>query len=247
VKRLLPIAAGLACVLLPLVASAQSVPGLSINLTSAEGPEQVVPTIKILLMLTVLSLAPAILMTMTSFTRIVVVLSFVRQAVGTQNVPPQQVIVALSLLLTGVVMAPVGSRIAAEAMDPYTRHEIDETQAYTKTKAVISDFMLRQTRESDLSLMVELSQAERPAHPDDLSLHLLVPAFLLSELRTGFEMGFLLLLPFLLIDLVVASSLTSLGMVMVPPTMVSAPLKLLLFVVVDGWALLTRSLVLSFS
>jgi flagellar biosynthetic protein FliP len=184
---------------------------------------------------------------MTSFTRIVVVLSFVRQAVGTQNVPPNQVVVALALLLTFVVMAPVGTRISEEALDPYTRHEIDEGQAYPRARGVVSDFLLRQTRESDLRLMVELSRSEAPARAEDLSMHLLVPAFVLSELRTGFEMGFLLLLPFLLIDLVVASSLTALGMVMVPPTMVSAPLKLLLFVVVDGWALLTRSIVLSFA
>ncbi|MBI2895998.1 MAG: flagellar type III secretion system pore protein FliP [Deltaproteobacteria bacterium] len=245
-KRLaqLLVVVGLAAV--PALALAQPAQ-LAINLPGPEGPEQVVPALKILLLLTVLSLAPAILISMTSFTRIVVVLSFVRQALGTQNVPPTQVVMALSLLLTGVVMAPVAKRVGEEALDPYMAHRIDEGQAYEAARSVVSEFLLRQTREDDLTLMYEMSATEKPRAAEDVSLHLLVPAFLISELRTGFEMGFLLFLPFVLIDLIVAAILTSLGMVMVPPTMLSTPMKVLLFVVVDGWALLTRSIVVSFT
>ncbi len=247
-KRLLPAALVVATLAVPAIALAQPAPGqVTIALPSPEGPEQVVPALKILLLLTVLSIAPAILVSMTSFTRIVVVLSFVRQAIGTQNVPPTQVVLALSLLLTGVVMAPVAQRISDEALDPYTEHRIDEAEAYGRAKAAISDFLLRQTREDDLALLYEMSSASRPREPSDVSLHLLVPAFLISELRTGFEMGFLLFLPFVLVDLIVASILTSLGMVMVPPTMLSTPMKILLFVVVDGWSLLARSIVVSFT
>jgi len=248
VRRLLPVAILVAALAAPAIALAQPAPSqVAIALPSPEGPEQVVPALKILLLLTVLSIAPAILVSMTSFTRIVIVLSFVRQAIGTQNVPPTQVVLSLSLLLTGVVMAPVAQRIGDEALDPYSDHRIDEAEAYARTKAAISDFLLRQTREDDLALLYEMSAAPRPRDPSDVSLHLLVPAFLISELRTGFEMGFLLFLPFVLVDLIVASILTSLGMVMVPPTMLSTPMKVLLFVVVDGWSLLTRSIVVSFA
>lgn len=247
-KRLGPFVLLLGLVAAPALVLAQPAPGqVTIALPSPEGPEQVVPALKILLLLTVLSIAPAILISMTSFTRIVVVLSFVRQAIGTQNVPPTQVVLALSLLLTGVVMAPVAERISSEALDPYAEHRIDEEEAYGRARAAISEFLLRQTREDDLALLYEMSAAERPRDAGDVALHLLVPAFLISELRSGFEMGFLLFLPFVLVDLIVASILTSLGMVMVPPTMLSTPMKVLLFVVVDGWSLLTRSLVMSFA
>lgn len=245
-KRLLQLLAVVGVAALPALALAQPAQ-LSLSLPGPEGPEQVVPALKILLLLTVLSLAPAILISMTSFTRIIVVLSFVRQALGTQNVPPTQVVMALALLLTGVVMAPVAKRVGDEALDPYMAHRMDEAQAYEAARSVISEFLLKQTREDDLTLMYEMSGTEKPRAVEDVSLHLLVPAFLISELRTGFEMGFLLFLPFVLIDLVVASILTSLGMVMVPPTMLSTPMKVLLFVVVDGWALLTRSIVVSFT
>lgn len=221
-------------------------PHLSVNFGQMQGPEQVVPALKILGALTILTLAPAILISMTSFTRIVIVLSFVRQAVGTQSVPPTQIVTALALLLTGVVMAPVATRWNTEVLVPYEAHSIDDDAAMQRTGRVIKDFLLPQTREADLMLFYELTGAERPADVDALGLHLLVPAFMISELRTGFEMGFLLFLPFVLIDLVVASLLTAMGMVMLPPTMMSTPLKLLLFVLADGWAMLTRSLVGSF-
>jgi len=183
---------------------------------------------------------------MTSFTRIVIVLSFARQAVGAQNVPPSQIIMGLSLMLTMVVMAPVASRVHSEAIVPYSAKQIDEAAAWDAARKPISEFMLRQTRESDLKLFYDLTKTTTPATPEEVAIHLAVPAFMVSELRTGFEMGFLLFLPFALIDLIVASLLTAMGMMMLPPTTLSTPLKLLLFVAVDGWALLTRSLVASF-
>lgn len=241
--------AGLAVLAVQAVAEAQapSAGSIVISLPDPATPEALSPALKMLLVLTVLSIAPAILVSMTSFTRIVVVLGFVRQAVGTQNVPPTQVVLTLSLMLTVVVMAPVAHRIHVEAVDPYENQQIDGDEAWARGSGIMRDFMLRQTREDDLILFYDLSHVERPEQVDDVLLHLLVPAFMLSELRTGFEMGFLLFLPFVLIDLLSGSVLTSMGMVMLPPTMISTPLKLLMFVLVDGWSMLTRALVASFS
>ncbi len=221
-------------------------PQVTINFAEAQGAEQVVPALKILLLMTVLSLAPAILISMTAFTRIVIVLSFVRQAIGAQNVPPMQVVMVLSLLLTAVVMAPVAQRLDAEALEPYTHKQLDEKAAFDRASNIVRDFLVPQTREADLRLFYELSKTPSPKTQHDVALHLLVAAFMISELRTGFEMGFLVFLPFILIDLIVASILTAMGMVMLPPTMLATPLKLLLFVLVDGWGLLSRSLVTSF-
>ncbi|HEX5656575.1 MAG TPA: flagellar type III secretion system pore protein FliP [Polyangiales bacterium] len=226
--------------------AAQQVPSIALTVGGGSSPEQLVPSLKILAMLTVLTLAPAVLISMTSFTRIVVVLSFARQAMGTQSVPPTQIMISLSLLLTFVVMAPLGAKVNTAAIVPYTEKRIDEVQAWEAAKQPISEFLLAQTREDDLRLFYELSKTKLPSQPSEVAIHLLVPAFMISELRTGFEMGFLLFLPFALIDLVVASVLTAMGMMMLPPTTLSTPLKLLLFVAVDGWALLTRSLVASF-
>jgi flagellar biosynthetic protein FliP len=223
-----------------------AIPEVSLHIGAARGPRQVVPALKILLLFTILSLAPAILVTMTSFTRTVVVLSFVKQALGTQNAPPTQVVVSLALLLTFVVMAPVAARVDERALSPYLAEQIDEATAFERARLVLSDFMLAQTREEDLRLFYDVTHTPAPATRADVALHLLVPAFVVSELRTGFEMGFLLFLPFVLVDMIVASILTSMGMVMLPPTMLSTPLKLLLFVAVDGWALLVRSIVASF-
>lgn len=243
-------AAGVAWLVAPDLAAAQpatpALPQISVSLGQAQGPEQVVPTLKILFLLTVLTLAPAVLITMTSFTRIVIVLSFVRQAVGTQNVPPMQVVTSLALMLTAVVMAPVGNALNERALQPYLDEQIAESQAFDAAEEIVRDFLLEHTRRDDLLLFYEISQTPTPKARADVALHLLVPSFLVSELRTGFEMGFLLFLPFVLVDLIVASLLTSMGMVMLPPTMVSTPVKLLLFVLVDGWSLLTRSLVGSF-
>jgi len=229
------------------LAQQQQAPSIALTVGAGSGPEQLVPTLKVLALLTVLTLAPAVLISMTSFTRIVVVLSFVRQAVGTQNVPPTQVMMSLSLLLTFVVMAPIGAKVNEVAIVPYSEKRMDEAAAWEAARVPISEFLLAQTREDDLKLFYEMSRTKLPSAPKDVAIHLLVPAFMISELRTGFEMGFLLFLPFALIDLVVASLLTAMGMMMLPPTTLSTPLKLLLFVAVDGWALLTRSLVASFS
>jgi len=221
-------------------------PQIALSLAETHGPEQVVSTLKILLLLALLSFAPAVLLSITSFTRIVIVLSFLRQALGVQNVPPMLVVTALSLLLTGVVMAPVAQKIEARALSPYTQHQLSERQAFEVASGVLRDFLVPQTREKDLRLLYELSRETLPKTRQAVALHMLVPAFVISELRTAFELGFLILVPFLLIDLIAASLLTALGMVMMPPTMLSTPLKLLLFVVVDGWSLLARSLVTSF-
>lgn len=221
-------------------------PSITLSMPESGSRPQASNALKILALLTILSIAPGILISMTSFTRIVVVLSFVRQAVGTQNAPPNQVILALSLLLSFVVMAPVGTSIYETAVSPYLDEQIDEQTAMTRSSSEMRTFLLRQTREDDLLLFYELTHVERPDTPDDVSLHLLVPAFMISELRTGFEMGFLLFLPFVLVDLIVGSILTSMGMVMMPPTMISTPIKLLLFVLVDGWSLIARSIVASF-
>jgi len=222
-------------------------PQLTLSLADVQGPEQVVPALKILMMFTILSIAPAILISMTAFTRIVIVLSFLRQALGSQNVPPIQVVMALSLLLTGVVMTPVAQRLDAEALEPYIQKDLNEKQAFERAAQVARDFLVPQTREADLRLFYELNRTDLPKTQQEVGLHLLVPAFMISELRTGFEMGFLIFLPFVLIDLIVASILTAMGMVMLPPTMLATPLKLLLFVVVDGWSLMSRSLVASFN
>lgn len=235
-----------ALVAVPELAEAQ--PSIDISIGGeSEGPEQVVGTLKILGLLTILAVAPAILISMTSFTRIVVVLSFVRQAIGTQNVPPMQVILALSLLLTAVVMTPVAKAIDEQAFSPYVAETIDEEEMFSRSQDIVRTFLIGQTREADLRQFFDMTSTPLPQSEADVPMTLLVPAFLISELRTGFEMGFLLFLPFVLIDLIVAAILTAMGMVMLPPTMVSTPMKLLLFVVVDGWALLTQSLVASFS
>jgi flagellar biosynthesis protein FliP len=223
-----------------------TVPQLTLNFAQAQGPEQIVPALKILLLLTVLSIAPAILISMTSFTRIVIVLSFLRQAIGAQSVPPTQVVMALSFLLTCVVMTPVAKKIDSRAFEPYTQKQLTEQQAFQETMLVMRDFLVPQTREADLRLFYEITHSPLPKTEHDVEMYLLVPAFMISELRTAFEMGFLIFLPFVLIDLIVASILTAMGMVMLPPTMLATPLKLLLFVVVDGWSLLARSLVASF-
>ncbi len=233
-------------VALPSLAAAQPQMQLTVGGPDAESPEQLVGTLKVLGLLTVLSIAPGILISMTSFTRLVIVLGFIRQAMGTQTVPPMQVILSLALLLTVVVMAPVGERLDDEALGPYLAEEIDEDMLYERGSAVIRDFLLSQTRESDLLLFYDVTETPTPEATEEISLTMLVPAFMISELRTGFEMGFLLFLPFVLVDLVVASILTAMGMVMLPPTMISTPMKLLVFVAVDGWSLLTRSLVASF-
>jgi flagellar biosynthesis protein FliP len=221
-------------------------PRISVGVDAAAKPKDVAVSLQILLLLTVLSVAPAILVLMTSFTRISIVLGFVRKAVGTQNVPSNQIIVGLSLFLTFFVMAPVFKQINDNALQPYLKGQITHEVAYTQGAAPLREFMLSQTREKDLALMVNNAGLARPNSPDDLPMHVIVPAFAISEIRLAFQMGFLLYLPFLMIDMIIASILMSMGMMMLPPAMISAPFKILLFVLVDGWYIVIESLVKSF-
>ncbi|MEB3298259.1 MAG: flagellar type III secretion system pore protein FliP [Candidatus Sericytochromatia bacterium] len=211
-----------------------------------EDRQTISTSLQLLALLTVLSLAPAILVMMTAFTRIVIVLSFTRQALGTQAMPPNQVMVGLALFLTLFVMTPTLQRIQAEALEPYQAGRLTQAQALKAAETPVRTFMLRQTRQRDLGMFVRMAKLERPRRPSDIPTWVIVPAFVTSELKTAFQMGFTLYLPFLVIDLVVSSILMSMGMMMLPPVMVSLPFKLILFVLVDGWHLLTRGLVQSF-
>lgn len=202
--------------------------------------------LQIVLFLTLLSFIPAILVIMTSFTRIAIVFHFLRQALGTQEMPSNQMLVGLTLFLTFFIMAPVAERIHADAIQPAMAGQIDVTEALTRGAPPLRAFMLKQTREADLALFVELGKVARPATPDELPMRVVIPAFAISELKTGFQMGFFLFVPFLLIDLVVSTTLLSMGMLQLPPAMISLPFKILLFVLIDGWHLLVGSLVKSF-
>jgi flagellar biosynthetic protein FliP len=202
--------------------------------------------VQTLLLLTALTFLPAVLLLMTSFTRIVIVLSLLRHALGTQASPPNQVVIGLSLFLTLFVMGPIVDRIYSDAYVPYTQQKMSFDQALDRAQAPLKTFMLKQTREPDLALFVKLARAEPPKAQQDVPLRVLVPAFVTSELKTAFQIGFLVFLPFLIIDLVVASVLMSMGMMMLSPVLISLPFKLMLFVLVDGWTLLIGSLVASF-
>ena len=214
---------------------------------AASGNGQFALSVQLLIAITVLSLVPAVLMLATSFTRIVVVLSLLRSAIGIPNLPPNQVILGLSLFLTLFVMAPTIQQANNDAIQPYLNNAIDQDTALQKGIDPFRTFMLKQTREEDLEVFIELSKEPRPATSEDVPLEVLLPAFVVSELKTAFTMGFLLYIPFLIIDLVVASALMSMGMVMVSPTQIALPFKLLLFVMVDGWVLVVQSLVKSFN
>lgn len=209
-------------------------------------PQDVAASLQILALMTVLTLAPAILMLMTSFTRIVIVLAFVRQAMGTQSMPPNQVVIGLALFLTFFVMSPVIGEINQTALQPYSQGAITQQVALDRAQQPLRKFMFKQTRQKDLALFVSMAKMERPRRPDDIPTHVLIPAFIISELKTAFQIGFVIYLPFLVIDMVVASILMSMGMMMLPPVMISLPFKLILFVLVDGWHLLSRALVSSF-
>jgi flagellar biosynthetic protein FliP len=250
-KTLLPAAllalGTLAVASAPALAAAVPVPNVSIGLTGSEAPGDTAVTLQVIALLTVLSLAPAIMMLMTAFTRIVIVLSFVRQAIGTQMMPPNQVIIGLSLFLTFFVMAPVAQDIHKNAWDPYMKKAISQEVAVTRAEAPIRKFMFKQTREKDLGLFVKMAKIPRPKAAKDVPTYVLIPAFITSELKTAFQIGFVIYLPFLIIDMVVASILMSMGMMMLPPVVISMPFKIILFVLVDGWHLLSRALVSSFN
>ena len=226
--------------------SAISAPGVTFSVSPADQPEQVTTGVQLLVLLTVLSLAPSILILGTSFTRIVIVLSMVRNAIGTPAIPPNQVVIGLSLLLTFFVMGPVYTQINDNAIKPYLNKQITQTTALNNAIEPVREFMFKQTREKDIALFMEMRGDTQPATLADIPTSALFPAFVISELKTALTMGFLLYIPFLIIDLVISSILLSLGMMMLPPSLVSLPFKLLLFVMVDGWYLITRSLMLSF-
>lgn len=238
----------LTVLLLPRLAGAEPATADAAALTlSVQGGGQMSVALKILLMLTALAFAPAILMCLTSFTRIIVVLGFSRQALGLGQTPPTQVLIGIALFLTLFTMSPTLGRIQRNAVDPYLAGQLDEGQAFSAGFSVLKDFMLRHTREDDLALFYGIAQEGRPQNALDVPARILAPAFMLSELKTAFQMGFLLFLPFLLIDLIVSSVLMAMGMMMLPPVIVSLPFKILLFVLADGWNLLIGSLARSFA
>jgi flagellar biosynthetic protein FliP len=216
------------------------------SLFNNSDPETVSTSVKLLLLLTVLTIAPSILIMLTSFTRIVIVLSFVRTGLGTQQTPPNQVIIGLSLFLTFFIMAPTLSQVNDEALKPLFNNEINLEQAYSKAVVPFKEFMSKYTRQEDLALFLEYTGAEPPESVEDIPLSALVPAFTISELKTAFQIGFMIFIPFLVIDMVVASVLMSMGMMMLPPVMISLPFKILLFVLVDGWHLVVKSLLQTF-
>ncbi|HHX39255.1 MAG TPA: flagellar type III secretion system pore protein FliP [Armatimonadetes bacterium] len=232
--------------LLPGIAFAQEIPRVNVSIGGARGPHDVAATLQIILLLTVLSLAPAILLTLTSFVRVVIVLAFTRSALGIQQVPPNQVIIGLALFLTFFLMQPVWKEINSQALQPYLAHQITLDEAVKRGEGPVRAFLFAQTRPKDLGLFLRLGGVEQPRTRADVPTYVLAPAFLISELKTAFQMGFMIYVPFLVIDIVVAVILLSMGMMMLPPVMISLPFKVLLFVMVDGWNLVIQSLMLSF-
>lgn len=241
-------------VLLPLIillvgsaALAQvTIPSVNFGFKQTQNPTEVVNTVKMVLVLTVLTLAPAILIMMTGFTRILIVLSFLRQAIGVQQMPPNQMLVGLSLFLTFFIMGPAFTEINQKALQPYMNNQLTQDQALENTLAPLRKFMFNQTRDQDLALFVKLAQVEKPKTRADVPTLVLVPAFIVSELKTAFMIGFIIFLPFLIIDILAASVLMAMGMMMVPPAVIALPFKIMLFVLVDGWSLLIGSMVKSF-
>jgi flagellar biosynthetic protein FliP len=226
--------------------TALPVPSVNLSVGQSAKPADVVSSLQIIALLTILSLAPSLLMLTTAFTRIIVVLSFTRSALATQNQPPNQVLIGLALFLTFFVMAPTWSRVNSEALQPYLKGEVTQSQALQRAQVPVREFMLRQTNEKDLALFINLAKMERPAKPEDVPTTVLIPAFAVSEITTAFKIGFLIYIPFIVIDMVVATTLMSMGMMMLPPMMISLPFKVLLFVMMDGWRLVVQYLVQSF-
>lgn len=228
-------------------AYAEPLPDISINIGGGEGEQPGTSALSLLLLITVLSIAPAILVLMTSFTRIVIVLGFVRTSLGTQQMPPNQVLIGLALFLTLFIMAPTFGQVNEVALQPYVKGEISQTEAFNKAAEPMKKFMFSHTREKDLLLFMNYTKTEKPESYKDIPLTVLIPAYAISELKTAFQMGFMIFIPFLVIDMIVSSTLMAMGMMMLPPIMISLPFKLLLFVLVDGWYLIVKSLLLSFN
>lgn len=222
------------------------IPGLDLNIGTSDNPQDVSTTLQILLLITLLSVAPALLVLMTSFTRIVIVLSFVRTSLATQQMPPNQVLIGLALFLTFFVMAPTFSTVNDKALQPYLAGKVSQQEAFQQAAVPMKEFMGKYTREKDLKLFLDYLKMERPKTIQDIPITALVPAYVISELKTAFQMGFMIFIPFLVIDMIVASVLMAMGMMMLPPVMISLPFKILLFVLVDGWYLIVKSLLVSF-
>ncbi|EHV0433609.1 flagellar type III secretion system pore protein FliP [Campylobacter jejuni] len=229
-----------------LFAAEATIPTVNLSLSAPNTPNQLATTLNIVIVLTILALAPSIVFVMTSFLRLIVVFSFLRQAMGTQSMPPNTILVTLALILTFFIMEPVATKSYNEGIKPYLAEKIGYEEAFIKGAKPFKDFMLKNTREKDLALFYRIRNLPNPKTIDDVPLTVLVPAFMISELKTAFEIGFLIYLPFLVIDMVVSSVLMAMGMMMLPPTMISLPFKLLIFVLVDGWNLLVQRLVESF-
>lgn len=239
----------LAGTLLPALAFAQAptIPKLTMELAAGQAdPQEISTLLEVLFLLTVLSMAPAIMLTMTSFTRIIIVFHFIRQAMGTQQMPPNQILAALAIFMTLVIMYPVGKSINDTALQPYMQENINFTEALDRAQVPIREFMFKHTRERDLSIFYSITKEPRPENKDEVPTIMLVAAYTISELKTGFTIGFLIYIPFLILDMVVASILLAMGMMMLPPVMISLPFKILLFILVDGWNLLVGSLVNTF-
>lgn len=226
-------------------AESVSIPTMNFQLGSPETPQQLVSSLNVLVLLTLLFLAPSMVLVMTTFTRFVIVFGFLRQALGTQQVPPTQLLVMLAMILTFFVMEPVGQKAYDSGIKPYMEEKIGYEEAFSKTTLPFKNFMIRNTREKDLALFFRIRKMENPATVADVPLSIVIPAFVISELKTAFEIGFLLFLPFLVIDMVVASILMSMGMMMLPPIMIALPFKILVFVLIDGWSLLIGNLIAS--
>jgi len=228
------------------VDAAPLIPSINLEVGTAETPQEVSTTLQIIAVLTIVTIVPGILIMTTCFVRIVVIIGFLRNALATQNVPPNQVVLGLAMFLTFYIMSPYWSQANDNGIQPYLNGQISQEEALDNTLAPMREFMFRQTRESDLALFVNLSDAERPETQDDVSTFVLIPAFMISELKTGFQIGFMIYIPFIVIDMIVATTLMSMGMMMLPPVMISLPFKILLFVMIDGWHLLINSIILSF-
>lgn len=224
-----------------------TIPLFSLSIGDSENSDDLVPALRVVGILTILTLAPAILLLTSAFTRILIVLSFVRQALGSPTMPPNQVLVGLSLFLTYFVMGPTTTKIYDTAIAPYMAKSISADVAFDKAQTPVRDFMLAQVRKEDVKLFLSLSQGPQPQKPEDIPMRVLIPSFIISELKSAFQIGFLVYLPFIIIDMIVSSVLMAMGMMMLPPTVVSLPLKIILFVVVDGWNLLAGSLIRSFA
>lgn len=240
------IAAGILLTFSNVADAAPLIPSINVDIGNAENPQQVSSTLQVIGILTILTIAPGILIMTTSFIRIVVVIGFLRNALATQNVPPNQVILGLAMFMTFYIMSPYWSAANEQGIQPYLAGEISQEEAIDKTIEPIREFMFKQTRESDLALFVNLSDAERPESQEEVSTFVLIPAFMISELKTAFQIGFMIYVPFIVIDMIVATTLMSMGMMMLPPVMISMPFKILLFVMIDGWHLLIDSIIVSF-